>query len=52
MKMHYDEQVDALHPSVDDSDIAESEEVKPGIILDCANPKEITFAVASGGEKR
>src|SRR5688572_3359989 len=34
MKMHYDEQVDALYLSLDESDVVESEEVKPGIILD------------------
>ena len=34
MKMRYDEQVDALYLSLDESDVVESEEVKPGIILD------------------
>ncbi len=34
MKMHYDEKVDALYLSLDDSEIVESEEVKPGIVLD------------------
>ena len=34
MRMHYDEQVDALYLSLDESDVVESEEVKPGIILD------------------
>ena len=35
MKMHYDEKVDALYLSLDDdSEVIESEEVKPGIILD------------------
>jgi uncharacterized protein YuzE len=34
MKMHYDEQVDALHLSLDEADVVESEEVKPGIIFD------------------
>ena len=28
MKMHYDEQVDALYLSLDESDVVESEEVK------------------------
>jgi uncharacterized protein YuzE len=32
--MHYDEKVDALYLSLDDSEIVESEEVKPGIVLD------------------
>jgi uncharacterized protein YuzE len=34
MKMHYDEKVDALYLSLDDSEIVESKEVKPGIVLD------------------
>ena len=34
MRMHYDEQVDALYLSLDESDVVESEEVRPGIILD------------------
>jgi len=34
MKMHYDEKVDALYLSLDDSEVIESEEVKPGIVLD------------------
>lgn len=34
MKMHYDEKVDALYLSLDDSAVVESEEVKPGIVLD------------------
>jgi uncharacterized protein YuzE len=34
MKMNYDEQVDALYLSLDESDVTESEEVKPGLILD------------------
>ena len=33
MKMHYDEKVDALYLSLDDSEVVESEEVKPGIVL-------------------
>ena len=34
MKMHYDEQADALYLSLDESDAVESEEIKPGIVLD------------------
>jgi uncharacterized protein YuzE len=34
MKMHYDEKVDALYLSLDESEVVESEEVKPGIVLD------------------
>jgi uncharacterized protein YuzE len=32
--MHYDEKVDALYLSLDDSQVVESEEVRPGIVLD------------------
>lgn len=34
MRMHYDEKVDALYLSLDDSQVVESEEVRPGIVLD------------------
>jgi uncharacterized protein YuzE len=34
MKIHYDEQIDALYIHLDDSDIIESEEIQPGIIFD------------------
>lgn len=34
MKIHFDEQSDALYLRLDDSKIIDSEEVKPGIILD------------------
>jgi len=34
MKMHYDEQSDALYLRLDESKIVESEEVQPGIVLD------------------
>ncbi len=34
MKMHYDEKSDALYLRLDNSQIVESEEVQPGIVLD------------------
>lgn len=34
MKMHFDEQADAIYLRLDDSKIMESEEVQPGVILD------------------
>lgn len=34
MRMHYDEKADALYLRLDDSKVVESEEVKPGIVLD------------------
>jgi len=41
MKIHYDQQVDALYIRLDDSDIIESEEVKKGIILDYNNQDQV-----------
>ena len=34
MKVHFDKQSDAIYFRLDDSKIVESEEMKPGIILD------------------
>ena len=34
MKLHIDKEADALYLRLDDSDIVESEEVAPGIVLD------------------
>ena len=34
MRIRYDEEVDALYIRLDDSKVVESEEVKPGIVLD------------------
>jgi len=34
MKVHFDEKADAVYLRLDNSKIIESEEVKPGIILD------------------
>lgn len=34
MKLKVDEQADALYLRLDDSDIVESEEVSPGVVLD------------------
>ncbi len=34
MKVHFDEEADAIYLRLDDSVIAESEEVQPGIVLD------------------
>lgn len=34
MRVHFDEKADAIYLRLDDSKIIESEEVKPGIILD------------------
>ena len=34
MRVHFDEKTDALYFRLDDSTVVESEEVKPGIVLD------------------
>ncbi|MFP4260945.1 MAG: DUF2283 domain-containing protein [Opitutales bacterium] len=34
MKLHIDKEADALYLRLDDSDIIESEEVAPGVVLD------------------
>ncbi len=34
MRVHFDEQADAVYLRLDDSEIVESEEVQPGIVLD------------------
>ena len=34
MRIRYDESVDALYLELDDSKIVESEELKPGIVVD------------------
>lgn len=34
MKVHFDRESDALYIRLDDSRIVESEEVKPGVVLD------------------
>ena len=41
MKVHFDEQSDAIYFRLDDSVIVESEEVKPGFILDYNEKNEI-----------
>ena len=34
MRIHYDKEVDALHILLDDSKVVESDELRPGIVLD------------------
>ena len=41
MKMHYDQQTDALYLRLDESKILESEEVQPGIVLDFNADKQV-----------
>jgi uncharacterized protein YuzE len=41
MRIRYDPEVDALYLSLDDSKVVESEEVKPGIVLDFNAEKQV-----------
>ena len=41
MKLHVDKKADALYLRLDDSKIIESEEVKPGIILDFNDKNQV-----------
>ncbi len=41
MKVHFDERSDAVYFRLDDSRIVESEEVKPGLILDYNEKNEV-----------
>ena len=41
MKVHFDEQADAIYFRLDESAIIESEEVKPGIVLDFNDKNEV-----------
>ena len=41
MKLHYDQNVDALYIRLDDSDIIESEEVKGGDVMDYTKDDQV-----------
>ncbi len=41
MKIHFDPAADALYIRLDDSAIVDSEEVKPGVILDYSSADQI-----------
>ena len=41
MRLRYDEKTDALYLRLDDSKVVESEEVKPGIVLDFNARKQV-----------
>lgn len=41
MHLHFDEKADALYFRLDDSKIVESEEVRPGIVLDFNQKNEV-----------
>lgn len=52
MKMHHDEKVDALCLSLDDSEVVDSEEVKPGIVLDFNADKQVVGMELLGLKRR
>ena len=52
MKMQYDEKADALYLRLDDSKIVESEEVRPGIVLDFNSNKEVVGIELLGVKRR
>jgi uncharacterized protein YuzE len=41
MKVHFDEKADAIYLRLDESSIVDSEEVRPGIILDLNERDEV-----------
>lgn len=41
MKLHVDKEADALYLRLDDSEIVESEEVSPGLVLDYNEANEV-----------
>lgn len=41
MKLHVDKEADALYLRLDDSEIIESEEVSPGVVLDYNQANEL-----------
>jgi len=41
MRVHFDESADAIYLRLDESEIVESEEVRPGIILDLNERDEV-----------
>lgn len=41
MRPHFDEKADALYLRLNDSSVVESEEVRPGIVLDFNQPNQV-----------
>ena len=41
MRVHFDEEADALYVRIDDSKVVESEEVRPGIVLDFNDKNQV-----------
>ena len=52
MKVHFDEKIDALYFRLDDSKIVDSEEVKPGIVLDYNDKNQVVGVESLNVKKR
>ncbi len=52
MKLHVDQEADALYLRLDDSRIVESEEVSPGVVLDYNESNEVVGVEMLGLSKR
>lgn len=52
MKVHFDEQADAVYLRLDDSKIIESQEVQPGVILDFNEQGQVVGVEILGVMKR
>jgi uncharacterized protein YuzE len=52
MKLHFDEKADAVYLRLDESSIVDSEEVRPGIILDFNERDEVVGIEILGVKQR
>lgn len=52
MKVHFDQKSDAIYFRLDDSQILESEEVKPGVILDFNDKNQVVGVEILNVQKR
>ena len=52
MRVHFDENADAIYLRFDESEVVESEEVHPGIILDFNNRAEVVGVEVLGVKGR
>jgi len=52
MRVHFDEQADAVYVRLDDSRIVESKEVQPGVILDLDSSQQVVGVEILGVKKR
>lgn len=52
MKVHFDKKSDALYFRLDDSEITESEEVRPGVILDYNKKNQVVGVEILNVKKR